>query len=646
MNIITFIFMRIPRKIIQIIFSRIEYLYYRFFYRGLKLKSDFVTKRYVLFEGKPLEKTADHYVRVFPERVKIKIQEADLICDHYFDLLGSGSRKLSSGGNGYRPIEWHSDFKSGYRWEPTTFFRDILFGHEESTDIKMPWELSRFQHLNVIGQAYILTRDKKYSEEFCDQIKDWIAHNKVGFGVNWTCAMDVAIRAVNWLVAMEYFADEGSLSDGFKRQFYSSIYDHGKFIRGHLEHAGGWTTNHYLADIAGLFFISVFCPFFEESVEWRKFSLNELHEEIEKQVYSDGCSFESSTSYQRLALEMFFYAELLGRRAGIEFSEGYKHKLKKMFEASMYCMKPSGMIPQIGDNDSGRFLQFSKRAVLDHSYLLSIAAVYFKDNSFKLSQFGLDEEAFWLFGEKAVDTWNGLDFRDDYLESRSFPDAGWYVIRHQNDYSFISCGPNGGDGWHAHNDKLSFELVIDGQDVIVDPSTYVYTSYPAERNKFRSTGYHNTVMFNGYEQNDIPEKIMFSLPEKVRIRHAVLTEDDDRIVFQGEINYKDFTHRRMITLNKKKSDWEITDSFSCPKETNAKVLFHLSPDIGTDGKILFTKNKRNRIASIELEGHDLDKGHYDYSPEYGTRLKAQFLTAHIRMRTNNQTIITHVRSLI
>ena len=75
----------------------------------------------------------------------------------------------------------------------------------------------------------------KYAEEFANQITDWIKNNSVGFGVNWSCTMDVAIRAANWLVAKEHFSEEGLIPDNFWNEFYTSIYEHGKFIIKHLE---------------------------------------------------------------------------------------------------------------------------------------------------------------------------------------------------------------------------------------------------------------------------------------------------------------------------------------------------------------------------------------------------------------------------
>ncbi|MCF7811928.1 hypothetical protein K9N50_13190, partial [bacterium] len=43
----------------------------------------------------------------------------------------------------YTPIDWHLDFKSGYRWSEKTWCKDIKFGHKLGVDIKVPRELAR-----------------------------------------------------------------------------------------------------------------------------------------------------------------------------------------------------------------------------------------------------------------------------------------------------------------------------------------------------------------------------------------------------------------------------------------------------------------------------------------------------------------------
>jgi len=644
MTVIKFIFIKIPCKIFSVISEKCEYLYYRSCYSRLEIGMGFIRKRYLLCGGDDFREVSKYYRKILPDGFQDIIIQADLICEHIFDLLGSGPKKLSPEGEGYQSIDWHIDFKSNYSWNPKTFFRSIRYGHVEGIDIKLPWELSRFQHLNTLGQAYILTKDAKYAEEFKNQIMDWIINNPVGFGVNWKCTMDVAIRAANWLVVQEYFSDKDVFSKEFWQTFYSSIYEHGRFIIKHLENRRGLTNNHYISDLAGLFFIAVYCPFFKESKSWQQFALTELSKEIEKHIYPDGCNFEGSTSYHRLSLELFFYAKLLGERAGIKFPISYEDRIRKMFEFSLYCIKPTGMVPQIGDNDSGRFFIFHKRPILEHKYLLSLAVVYYRDSQFKLPSFDFDEEAFWIFGKTGKQVYGDLPFRGVSISSKSFPDAGWYIMRHNNDYCFITCGVNeqNENRGHAHNDKLSFELMLSNQDIVVDPGTYVYTAYPKQRNKFRSTKYHNTVSFNGYEQKEICERNLFRSRGRIAIQGVTFKETDSNIVFQGEIEYACVKHKRRISLDKESGNCQIHDSISCSRARDAKVIFHLSPNLTSEDNEIFMERTKDKVASFEIHGNRFKKDEYDYSPEYGVKMKAENLVVNISVTKDVKTINTYI----
>jgi hypothetical protein len=102
----------------------------------------------------------------------------------------------------YAPIDWHIDFKS---WRAATWHGWIPYGHRRGVDVKVPWELARMQHLPQLAFAYTLaqsgdTRFKEaaaYVREFRNQILDFTAANPPRFGVNWRCAMDVAIRRIH-----------------------------------------------------------------------------------------------------------------------------------------------------------------------------------------------------------------------------------------------------------------------------------------------------------------------------------------------------------------------------------------------------------------------------------------------------------------
>jgi len=608
----------------------------------------------LLGAGRDFNEVAASCRELFLNAPEAKVHQADLICDHVFDLLGSDPIRLSPPGPTYMPIDWHRDFKSGYRWNPRQFHRRIQYGLAEGVDIKVPWELSRFQHLNTLGQAYALTGNGKYAAEFVNQVDDWIASNPVAFGVNWKCTMDVAIRAANWLIASEYFRAGDVLTGGFLRRFYRSIREHAGFISHHLER-GQVTTNHYLSDIVGLLSIAVYCPFFRESRRWHSFCVRELAREMSAQVYPDGCDFESSTCYHRLALELFFFAAWLVavnegapdrdqycRAAERVLGSPYVERLHAMFVAALHLIKPNGRMPQIGDNDSGRFQVFGGRDLLDMRYLLPLGAVFFEKPGLKVNEFGFSEDALWIFGPQGYDLWTGLDGRSLMdLESRSFPNAGWYVMRHGHDYCLVSCGRNNplGKGGHAHNDKLSFELALAGQDVVVDPGTYVYTSRPHLRDKFRSTDYHNTVKVDGCEQNKLADD-MFSLPDRVAIRKAQLLQSAGRTRFEGEIEYAGFTHSRTITADDESGTWRIDDRVRCLESVGARVLYHLSPDVMVRGTCIIEKRTGRPLASIEVRGGRLQVQTYDYSPQYGVSVAAPCLCIRVPDLTRTAEITT------
>ena len=187
-------------------------------------------------------------------------------------------------------------------------------------------------------------------------------------------------------------------------------------------------------------------------------------------------------------------------------------------------------------------------------------------------------------------------------------------MRHNNDYCFISCGPNGqnDNGGHAHNDKLSFEHMLDGQDVVVDPGTYVYTPNPDWRNKLRSTAYHNTVQIDGIEQNDITKEL-FGMAKNTEFNCLEFKENDAEVTFEGKIRYlrHSVEHKRSIIFNKQRKSLVITDSVLSNESHNVSIIFSL------DAKSSKYEFKSEKGALKEFSGY--------YSEEYGKKSPVVFL---------------------
>lgn len=219
---------------------------------------------------------------------------------------------------GYTPIDWQLDFKSGYRWRECTWHRDIELARLPGVDIKVPWELARMQHLPTLGLAcHFAQLDGRkgfvgreiYVNEFRHQVLDFIATNPPGFGVNWACAMDVAIRAANMVVAHDIVTASGAApNDVFEAVFIANILAHARHVFTNLEWSPKYRGNHYLANIVGLLFMSAYLPQSKEVDGWLRFSAKELLVEVAYQFHPDGSNFEASVCYHRLSAEMVMWA--------------------------------------------------------------------------------------------------------------------------------------------------------------------------------------------------------------------------------------------------------------------------------------------------------------------------------------------------
>jgi hypothetical protein len=529
------------------------------------------------------EETLHSLRQICPGAESLIIEAADKVCEHYFDLLGSGPTLLGW------PMDWHTDFKSGFRWDPRQYYAEMEpapfpGGH----DIKAPWELSRCQHFIWLGQAYWLTGDEKYAGEFRAEVEDWIKQNQPEYGVNWSCSMDIAIRAVNWLWGYAFFQSSPVLDDNFRLSLCKSLLSHGRHIRANLERTVTFAGNHYLSDIVGLIYLGFLLPELKEAQDWREFGLKELEREMFKQVYRDGGDFEASTSYHRLATELFLSATLLAELNGYRFGDVYLNRLEKMLDFIFQITKPDGTVPIIGDQDNGRLHRLKIWANppdewKDFRPILAIGSIFFDREDWGRESLDHWEEAIWFYGKKAMTSFRGIsELSPPQKKSTGLVETGIYVLRADDMYAVVDLGSIGqnGRGGHAHNDSLSFELFSFGSTWIQDPGTFLYTSDYESRHMFRSTLYHNTIVFPPHEQNGLEPTLPFRMAAASTCRVLKWIPGHDQAIYLlGELyKHHGYTHIRSFFLDQKERALVITDS-AIGKAPMGKFVLHIAPGV-------------------------------------------------------------------
>lgn len=486
----------------------------------------------------------------------------------------------------YQQIDWQKEIIADYDFDIKNLFnkQKIING----VDIKHPWELGRLQHLPRIALFAIhATNKSELIAAFKNQTLDFIANNPIGMGVQWACTMDVGIRVSNLLMAYDIFSQidkENILDDEFKIIFADAIHLHGQFIFNHLEFKEGLTGNHYLFNLSGLLFASSYLTKTEKTKKWLEFSMREIEKEVSKQFFEDGGNFEGSTTYHCLSTEMLVYSTALMFRNNYNFSNEFKNRFVNTADFILAILKPNGTIPQFGDNDSGRYFKLSyikqnnDENLLNYEGLISSFSGTISENTLPIdySKFPIENAiiSHLANGKKIETNFKPLIFASkkstikdlDYskkheisfdkienliekLSFKQFPDFGLSIFKSKNFYLAISTISNKKmhHSWgHVHNDKLSFELFVNGLDLIKDAGSFCYTSNIEMRNKFRATKAHQTIDVNGIEQNNFisTKNGLFYLEKESTCKLLELTKNSIKL----QVNYYGLTHIRNFEI--------------------------------------------------------------------------------------------------
>jgi hypothetical protein len=520
---------------------------------------------------------------LFPEETEWLIECAQLITrDHRWPLLGFGAQDFGG------PINWHRDPLSGRIW-PLDYHADVPLWHNDGSDIRVLWELNRLGHLVMLGRAYALTKEEKFASEFFAQVESWRQQNPVGRGGNWSCAMEVALRAINLLAAFSLFRGSRDMSEKRLLMLLTMFDQHGAHIRRNLEFSHLSTSNNYLSDVAGLLWLGIMLPELSAAKEWRGWALAELLREMDKQILPDGADYEASTGYHCFVLELFLYSFILCRANKIPIAEKYWRKLHAMLVYLRGMLRPDGLMPLIGDTDGGQVLPIVARGANDRSYLLALGATVFNDSQFKLPSFEAQSELLWLLGEEGLRTYEQLPTSNEETSSQLFPDTGTYVLRHDDLFLLFNANAArfGRPVSHRHNDALSIEVAACGRAFIVDPGTYVYTANLHERHLFRSTAYHSTVEVDRVEQNRTDENLPFVIGNEAQAR-VLEWETGPELESLAAEHYgyrrlpQPVTHKRRVVFNKRKRYWFVSDELAGEGEHDLFFRFHFAPGLETN----------------------------------------------------------------
>lgn len=329
------------------------------------------------------------------------------------------------------------------------------------------YHLHYAEYVTALALGASWTGRREWAERAWALIADWIDANPPGARPGWE-PYPLSLRLVNWAAALGPLTATPTGSASVERTI-ASIAAQARFLSRHLEyHLGG---NHVIKNAKALLIASLVVDS-ADAERWRDRARAILRTELRRQVLADGGHFERSPLYHGQVLEDVLDCLAVGTVDGAA-ATFTTEEIRELTETAgrmtrwlEIMLHPDGSLPLFNDCVSSG--DIPPRALLEYARRMLPVPDVEPDAADELGS------------------------------------SGYYVLRSGPSRVVVDCGPIGPDELpaHAHADTLSYELVWDGDHVVVDSGTAEYALDDLRR-YVRSTRAHNTVMIDGVEQSEV-----------------------------------------------------------------------------------------------------------------------------------------------
>jgi hypothetical protein len=305
------------------------------------------------------------------------------------------------------------------RTNKPVIFKDIIdWCHIPFEDPEWTYMLNRHRYFIPLGQAYLLTGDEKYAQEFSELISNWIDSNPHSTdSLSWR-TIEVGLRASNWINAFSYFKNSVHFTSNVFAKMLSSLYEHGQCL---AENFSNWKSisNWGVIENKGLFELSIFLAEFMEAKVWQRLSHERLKKTARLQVMKDGIHWEQSPMYHNEVHLCYLRILHLCNNSQFYIDETIIETTRKMAFANLYIAKPNHYQPMKGDSDN-----------FDLRDIITTSAIIFQEPILKFGGFStIDFANLWLFGMEGVSRYNNLQAKEPKFLSCGFEDSGNFIMR-------------------------------------------------------------------------------------------------------------------------------------------------------------------------------------------------------------------------
>jgi hypothetical protein len=540
------------------------------------------------FDWSDRDEIIEHYQQTFPSDYVNTIQSADDLLKHKFQLFSQEFTLPDK-------IDWHTDPLTQQKW-PFKYWSDIDTRDGFSVGgVKWTWELNRHHHLVTLSKAYFLTGNEQYAAEVCAQLSGWMETNPAYMGINWSSALEQAIRLINWCWVLAFIRHSTHLTRDLFRDITISVYEQLNFIQKYRSSYSS-ANNHLIGEAAGLAIAGQFFSWLPKSIEFRNLGYAILENEIGTQIYPDGISKEQSIHYLTFVLDLSLLSWRLAALNQLPVPDIWFQRFRAACNFLHHIVDNKGNLPNTGDSDDAILvpLNHTEKEKDPPSFLVS-AAVILKDPSLKTPTTCWDEKNQWILGRDGNKTYDSLPTNSSAPQSSLFDQGGYCVMRTPETVIVFDCGPLGylSTAAHGHADALHLTVSRGGIPLLIDSGTYAYQEGGRWRNYFRSTVSHNTIIIDGGDQSEILGTFLWGRKANAQLlKWDTQTEYDIAVGEHDGYHGVGVMHRRSVVFLK--PDWIfVSDWISGTGNHTISQPWHLPAhsevELGQDQAVIKTQ---------------------------------------------------------
>jgi uncharacterized heparinase superfamily protein len=479
--------------------------------------------------------------------------------------------------------------------------------HRVTGDAKVAWEPSRHHQLVVLARAYRATGDSRYAEAAVEQLDSWIRACPFPFGMQWRSPLELAIRLINWVFALDLVHEAGLVRGALQGRVLHAAHRHLWEVERKYSQ-GSSANNHLIGEAAGVFVGASYFSGLPGATRWREEAREILLREIEAQTYPEGGNRELALGYHVFALQFFLVAGLVARRRGHDFPAAYWAQVESMC-AFLMAMGEGGDLPLYGDADDGYVLDLGEPRG-DWRGMLAVGAGLFGRPDMKAVAGSWSEAGEWLLGAEDRARFDALPSAAPRLASRAFPSSGHYLLQSGAGADRMSvlfdCGDLGfgSIAAHGHADALSVTLRLGGHDVLVDPGTYDYFTHPDWRRYFRSSVSHNTLVVDDRDQSEMQGLFLWGRRAVARCIVFEPAEGGGRVVGEhdGYTRLPDpVVHRRTLEFDALARTLTVRDEIAATGPHEIAIYWHFSEECRLSEGRAWEVAVAGRLIAVETD---------------------------------------------